>query len=62
MSQDLHRPFDDPWCSRIAAMHLTHLVETGEDIEKDLVTIASPDLARYAAALAESERAAIAAR
>ena len=62
VSEDLRRPFDDPWCSRIAAAHLCHLVETGEDMEKDLVTLTMPDLARYAAALAESERSAIAAR
>ena len=30
---------DDPWCSRLGAMHLRHLVETGEDMEKDLVTV-----------------------
>jgi hypothetical protein len=42
---------DDPWCSRLAAHHLLRLVETGEDIEKDLVTVAPADLARYAASL-----------
>ncbi len=42
---------DDPWCSRLAAEHLMRLVETGEDIEKDLVTVPAADLARYAAAL-----------
>ena len=62
VSRELNRPFDDPWCSRIAAMHLIHLIETGEDMEKDLVTLSSSDLARYAAALAESEKSAIAAR
>src|SRR5690242_11798098 len=29
----------DAWCSRLAAMHLCHPVETGEDLEKDLVTV-----------------------
>ena len=24
---------DDPWCTRLAVMHLLHLVETGEDME-----------------------------
>jgi hypothetical protein len=62
VSRDLKRPFDDPWCSRIAAMHLCHLIETGEDMEKDLVTVSASDLARYAASLAESERTAIATR
>src|SRR5438874_161596 len=61
VSRDLDRPFDDAWCSRIAAMHLQHLIETGEDMEKDLVTLTPPDLAHYARVLAESERATIAA-
>jgi hypothetical protein len=61
VSSELGRPFDDPWCSRIAAMHLVHLIETGEDMEKDLVTISSSDLTRYATELAASEKSAIAA-
>jgi hypothetical protein len=48
ISRETSRPMDDPWCSRLAAEHLIHLVETGEDIEKDLVTVGAPDLARYA--------------
>ena len=31
--------------------HLMRLVETGEDIEKDLVTVPEADMALYAAAL-----------
>jgi hypothetical protein len=61
-SADLNRPFDDPWCSRIAAMHLIHLIETGEDMEKDLVTLLPTDLASYAAQLAAEEKSAVAAR
>jgi hypothetical protein len=62
VSAELNRPFDDPWCSRIAAMHLIHLIETGEDMEKDLVTLLPADLARYAGQLDAEERSAIAAR
>jgi hypothetical protein len=62
VSSDLGRPFDDPWCSRIAAMHLQHLIETGEDMEKALVTITPQGLAMYAKTLAESERSAISAQ
>ena len=51
ISRQTGRPMDDPWCSRLAAQHLMRLVETGEDIEKDLVTVPAGDLARYAAAL-----------
>ena len=51
VSQGAGKGMDDPWCSRLAAQHLIHLVETGEDIEKDLVTVPEPELARYAAAM-----------
>ena len=43
------RPLTDPWCMRLAALHLVHMVETGEDFEKTLVTVPAEDLARYAA-------------
>jgi hypothetical protein len=32
------RPVTDPWCSGLAARHLKHMIETGEDMEKELVT------------------------
>src|SRR5215831_17277888 len=38
VSRDIDREMDDPWCARLATLHLRHLVETGEDMEKDLVT------------------------
>src|SRR5262252_8391835 len=38
VSRQINRPMDDAWCGRIAALHLLHLVSTGEDMEKDLVT------------------------
>ena len=51
VSRETGRPMDDAWCSRLAALHLKRLVETGEDMEKDLVTAAPADLASHAAAL-----------
>ena len=51
VSHQTNRKMDDPWCSRLAELHLLHLVETGEDMEKDLVTVTLPDLQRYAAKL-----------
>ncbi len=50
-----NRQVDDAWCGRLAQMHLLHLVQTGEDIEKDLVTVPYPDLERYAAEIARME-------
>lgn len=54
----LNRRLEDAWCARIAAMHLVHLIETGEDIEKDLVTMLPGDIERYATELTGAERAA----
>ena len=33
------RRLSDPWCSRLAALHLKHMIESGEDMEKTLVTV-----------------------
>src|SRR5580700_10466315 len=48
VSRERHRQMDDPWCARLAELHLLHLVETGEDMEKDLVTVSLPELKSYA--------------
>jgi hypothetical protein len=42
-------PMTDAWCSRLAMLHLQYLVESGEDMEKDLVTISPKELAGYEA-------------
>lgn len=62
LAKESGRAVDDPWCARLATLHLLHLIATGEDIEKSLVTIPYPDLQRYAADLAREETAAIQAR
>jgi hypothetical protein len=56
------RKMDDAWCARLAAAHLLHLVQTGEDMEKDLVTAAPADLETYAAALAQQEQSSVQSR
>ena len=56
------RPLDDPWCARLAMAHLLYLISTGDDIEKDLVTVQYPDLKRYASELAREEQSAVQAR
>src|SRR5437588_12236830 len=43
----------DAWCLKLAALHLKHMIETGEDIEKTLVTVPQADLEQYAAAAAK---------
>jgi hypothetical protein len=54
LSKKTGRPFTDAWCSRLAALHLKRLIETGEDMEKNLVTVSPDDLAAYDAALARA--------
>jgi len=56
------RKVDDPWCSRLAALHLLYLIVTGEDMEKNLVTVPYPDLKRYAAEMARADQSEVAAR
>ena len=51
----------DPWCCRLAARHLLYLVETGEDLEKDLVTAQPRQLERYAAEIGNEEQAEVSA-
>ena len=55
VSRETSRNMDDPWCARLAALHLLRVVETGEDIEKDLVTVVPADLRRYAGELARAD-------
>jgi len=55
VSRQTSRDMDDPWCARLAVLHLLHVMETGEDIEKDLVTVMPADLKRYAGELARTE-------
>jgi hypothetical protein len=38
----------DPWCLKLAALHLRHMIESGEDLEKTLVTLSPADLDRAA--------------
>ncbi len=51
LSRRVNRPLTDPWCSRLAALHVLHMVETGEDMEKILVTLSTQEMARYAGML-----------
>jgi hypothetical protein len=55
VSRQTGRDMDDPWCARLAVLHLLYVVETGEDMEKDIVTVMPADLKRYAGELARAE-------
>jgi hypothetical protein len=50
LSAKLGRPVTDPWCSELAALHLRYMIETGEDMDKVLVTPSLEELERYAPA------------
>jgi hypothetical protein len=62
VSRATGRPMDDAWCSRIAAQHLLVLVSTGEDMEKDLVTMSRSEMETQAASLSTQEKAVMQAR
>ena len=47
LSRKAGRPLTDAWCSRLAALHLIHILETGEDLEQTLVTVSAGDLEKY---------------
>jgi hypothetical protein len=58
LSKETGRPMTDAWCSRLAALHLQHLIETGEDMEKDLITVSPEELAAYDARLQRASKTA----
>ena len=61
-SREQGRALDDPWCARIAALHLQYLITTGDDMEKDLVTVPTGDLRRYGSEFGRMEQAEVGAR
>jgi len=50
LANESQHSLSDPWCMKIAAGHLCHMIESGEDLEKTLVTL-SPSELRAAAGL-----------
>ena len=56
VSRETGRKMDDPWCARLAELHLLRQVETGEDMEKDLVTVPLADIKQYAAEITRQEQ------
>ncbi len=41
------RKLSDPYCMRLAAAHLKHMIETSEDMDKTLVTLSPQELSAY---------------
>ncbi len=48
VSAETGHPVTDPWCSRIAALHLKYMIESGDDLEKSLVTLTAEQMSEYA--------------
>lgn len=48
LSRQHERALTDAWVMKLAALHLKHMIETGEDFEKTLVTVTREPLRRYA--------------
>ncbi len=46
LSAKTGHPLTDPWCLKLAAKHLRYMIESGEDLEKTLVTLGPTDLDR----------------
>ncbi len=59
VARETGRKVDDSWCARIAQLHLLQLIDTGEDIEKDLVTLSRAELKRYAAEIGRMEESTV---
>jgi len=51
LSKKAGRPLTDPWCMKLAALHIRRMIETGEDMEKTLVTPSAEDLQAYSGML-----------
>jgi hypothetical protein len=45
--KDRGRKLTDPWCLKIAAVHIRQMIETGEDLEKTIVTLTISEIAEY---------------
>jgi hypothetical protein len=48
LSAKTGHPLTDAWCLKLAAVHLRYMIESGEDLEKTLVTLSPADLDRAA--------------
>lgn len=51
LSQETGHPLTDAWCLKLAGSHLTAMIQSGEDMEKTLITLSPADLKRAAGVL-----------
>jgi hypothetical protein len=55
LSRRTGRPISDPWCMKLAALHLLEMIQTDRDMDKILVTPLIDDLERHASVLDRPE-------
>jgi hypothetical protein len=58
VSAKLAHPLTDTWCLKLAALHLKHMLESGEDMEKTIVTVQAAEIEEYARELQDALSAA----
>ena len=56
LSRKTGRPLTDSWCSRLAALHLREMIETGEDMDKIVITPTFEMLEKHHAAMEQPVR------
>ncbi len=54
LAEKLGRQVTDAWCMKLAAMHLVHMIETGEDMDKVISTPSMKDLEQAALLVAQA--------
>lgn len=54
LSEACQRPLTDAWCMKLAALHLEHMVQTAEDIDKTLIRVPYADMERWAGQLQQA--------
>jgi hypothetical protein len=42
-----NRKLTDPWCLKLAALHLRRMILTSEDMEKTIITLTATEIANY---------------
>jgi hypothetical protein len=47
VTKESGRKLTDPYCMRLAAAHLRHMIETSEDMDKTIVTLSALELSAY---------------
>ena len=56
-AERLQVTMSDAWCARIAVAHLRFLIESGDDMDKDLVTLDAAQVSGYAEDVGRAEPA-----